>query len=207
MFKTLKRNPNSKEFWEDIYRHYIEIGRIRSDGEHLLKFRDLFEEAGTILDFGAGLGGDIKYISGLVKNTRFALADQSEVCLEYADNELLGTSDERGNSYSYHRDVNEIEAESSDMVISLQVLEHITEYQAVLDLLWAKVKPGGILLISVPVKGWRDRHRQHVNKFTIKSMFRLMSNYNEIVQIAIRDYSKKHGRLATAYFYVRKPKA
>jgi len=60
------------------------------------------------------------------------------------------------------------------------------------------------MLISVPVKGIRDRNRQHVNKFTVKSMFKILTAYGEIVHIAPRTYSKRSGILSTAYFYVEK---
>ena len=73
-----------------------------------------------------------------------------------------------------------------------------------MDQLWAKTAPGGVMMISVPVKGIRDRHPQHVNKFTVKSMFKFMSAYGEIVHIAPRTYSRRSGILATAYFYVEK---
>jgi 2-polyprenyl-3-methyl-5-hydroxy-6-metoxy-1,4-benzoquinol methylase len=88
--------------------------------------------------------------------------------------------------------------------MSIQVVEHITEYMKVMDSLWARVRPGGTLLISVPVKGIRDRNRQHVNKFTVSSMFRILSGYGEIVHISPRTYSVRSGRLSTAYFYVEK---
>ncbi len=197
-------NPNTKAFWEKNYQNMIGQGKLRCDGDHLLKFRNLFENADSILDFGAGLGGDVQYIARLVEKTHFMLVDHSETCQDYAKNQLLGFSDKRGNSYSYHLNLNDIEDESVEMVISIQVLEHITGYRAIMDQLWKKLKPGGILFISVPVKGRRDSNRQHVNKFTVTSMFKILSNYNEIIHIAVRDYTNRSGRLSTAYFYVQK---
>ncbi len=94
--------------------------------------------------------------------------------------------------------------ESVGMILSIQVLEHITEYREIMDVLWRKVKPGGILLISVPVRGIRDTNRQHVNKFTINSMFKILTSYSEIVHMAPRTWSKRSGNLTTAYFYIRK---
>lgn len=201
----LKRNPNTKAFWEKKYSNYIELNELRSDGDRLLRFNKLFQSAGSIMDFGAGLGGNVEKISGMVNNTRFVLVDHSETSLNYARERLLGTSDKRGNSFEYQLDLNVINDASMEMITSLEVLEHITEYGAILDLLWKKLKPGGILLISVPVKGIRDRTRQHVNKFTVNSMFRILARYGEIVHISPRTYSKRSGRLSTAYFYIQKP--
>jgi len=197
-------NPNTKQFWENIYKEHIDQKKIRSDGDHLLKFLPMFEKADSVLDFGGGLGGNLKYLSERPHKTRFILVDHSEVSLEFARKELLGEKDERENSFEYLTGVEQIPDNTIQMVLSFQVLEHITEYQKYLDQLWSKTAPGGTMLISVPVKGIRDRNRQHVNKFTVKSMFKILTAYGEIVHIAPRTYSKRSGILSTAYFYVEK---
>ncbi len=200
-----RKNPNTKQSWENIYKSHIEKKKIRSDGDRLLKFLPLFEKAESILDFGGGLGGNMKFISEQVKNTRFFLVDHSEVSLNFVKNELLGEKDDRGNSFEYHTSLKKIPDNSIQMVMSFQVLEHITEYKKFMDQLWSKITPGGTMLISVPVRGIRDRNKQHVNKFTVKSMFRILTAYDEIVHIAPRSYSKKTGKPTTAYFYLEKP--
>ena len=200
-----RKNPNTKQLWENIYESHIEKKKIRSDGDRLLKFLPLFEKAESILDFGGGLGGNMKFISEQVKNTRFVLVDHSEVSLNFVKNELLGEKDDRGNSFEYHTSLEKIPDNSIQMVMSFQVLEHITEYKKFMDQLWSKITPGGTMLISVPVRGIRDLNSQHVNKFTVKSMFRILIAYDEIVHIAPRSYSKKTGKPTTAYFYLEKP--
>lgn len=201
-----KKNPNTKEFWEKKYEDLIDIEKIPSDGLNLNKFTGLFEKAKSIVDFGSGLGGNVKLIAGLVENTRFTLVDHSEVSLKFAEKKLLGKSDKKGNSFNYQLSLESFADESADMILTFQVLEHITEYKEIMDLLWSKIKPGGIMLLSVPVRGIRDTNRQHVNKFTVKSMFRILSAYSEIVHIASRTLSKRTGKTTTAYFYVQKPK-
>ncbi|MFO7671955.1 MAG: class I SAM-dependent methyltransferase [Bacteroidales bacterium] len=198
------RNPNTKEYWESKYDQFIEQKELRSDSDHLEKFKGLFQGADSIVDFGAGLGGNVQYLAGMLENTRFTLVDHSETCLNYAKEKLLGRSDERGNSFDYQLNMKAFPDESVGMILSIQVLEHITEYREIMDVLWRKVKPGGILLISVPVRGIRDTNRQHVNKFTLKSMFNMLTAYSEIVHIAPRTCSKRSGNLTTAYFYIQK---
>ena len=202
-----KKNPNSKEFWEKRYGDLIDMEKIPSDGPHLNKFTSLFGKAESIVDFGSGLGGNVKLIASLVENTRFTLVDHSEVSLEFAEKKLLGKSDEKGNSFNYQLSLESFADETVDMILTFQVLEHITEYKEIMDLLWSKIKPGGIMLLSVPVRGIRDTNRQHVNKFTVKSMFRILSDYSEIVHIASRTLSKRTGRTTTAYFYIQKLKS
>ena len=200
----LRRNINTREFWENKYRQYIEQNELRSDGELLHKFQALFEKAGSVMDFGAGLGGNVQVMAQMTSSTRYVLVDHSETCLNYAREKLLGTEDGKGNSFEFLRDVAEIPDASLGLVTSIEVLEHITRYGEVLDLLWSKIRTGGTLLISVPVKGIRDRNRQHVNKFTVNSMFHILSAYGEIVHISPRTYSMRSGRLSTAYFYLEK---
>lgn len=204
LFKS-KKNPNTKEFWENRYEDLIEIDKIPADGLNLNKFTGLFEQAETIVDFGAGLGGNVKHIASLVKNTRITLVDHSETSLKFAREKLLGSSDDKGNSFDYQLSMDSFADESLDMILSFQVFEHLSDYKEIMDLLWEKIKPEGILLISVPVRGIRDTNREHVNKFTVKSMFSILRTYSEIVHIASRTLSKRTGRPTTAYFYVRKP--
>lgn len=205
LFKS-KKNPNTKEFWEKRYEDLIDHEKLRTDGPTLNKFTGLFEKAESIVDFGAGLGGNVKHIASLVKNTRITMVDHSETSLKFAREKLLGSSDEKGNSFEYQLSMDSFADESVDMILSFQVLEHISEYKEIMDLLWKKIKPGGIFLISVPVRGIRDTNRQHVNKFTVKSMFNILGTYSEIVHIASRTLSKRTGKTTTAYFYIEKPK-
>ena len=198
------RNPNTKEYWDKKYGKYIEDKYIRSDGKHLLKFMHLFEKARSILDFGSGLGGNVQYLSTRLENKKFTLIDQSKSSQEFVIRKLLGVSDDNDNTFTYRLDLGKVPESSIDLVMSIEVLEHITEYRDILDQLWSKLKPGGTMLISVPVLGIRDRTRVHVNKFTVTRMFKILSSYADVVHIAPRTYSKKSGRLSTAYFYVEK---
>ena len=202
-----KKNPNTKEFWEGVYSRHIDKRKLRSDGDKLHKFLPLFEKAERVLDFGGGLGGNLKFLSEKLNSTRFILVDQSEVSLEFAKKELLGEKDERGNTFEYQTGLNEIPENSMDIVMSIQVMEHLSDYKYYMDQLWSRLAPGGIMLISVPVKGIRDRQRQHVNKFTVKRMFKILTAYAEIVHIAPRSYTRRSGLLGTAYFYVEKPRS
>ncbi len=93
------------------------------------------------------------------------------------------------------------------VVMSFQVLEHLRAVDEVLPALWAKVAPGGILLISVPVKGKHDHNREHINKFTVDSMLERLWQFSPSVTVASRTYSRKHGKLATAFFHLTKPNA
>jgi ubiquinone/menaquinone biosynthesis C-methylase UbiE len=201
---TKRRNPNTIQLWDKIYEERIETNTILSDAKLVEKFGFLFDRADSILDFGGGMGGNLKLLSEHLQNKHFILIDYSQASLDFARNTLLGEKDERGNRFEYDTSMDHIPDNSIHLVMSFQTLEHISEYRKYMDILWKKTRPAGTLLISVPVKGIRDRQSQHVNKFTVSSMFKILIGYGEFVTVSPRSYSKRSGRLSTAYFYIEK---
>lgn len=205
LVKSIKKlfNPcTTKEYWDKVYASKISQGNIRQD-KSLLKIIPLLKDKKNILDFGSGLGGNIKLLTDKLRDKNFFLIDHSIKAIEFA-RKYLGDKDIHGNSFYYFTDINSLSGKTLDAILSIEVLEHIKEYREVLDNLWDLLEKQGILIISVPVKGWRDRHRQHVNKFTIKTMFQILSKYSEWVHISLRTYSSRSGILATAFFYIIK---
>jgi len=197
------RNINTKNYWDRTWEQEINEEKVRYD-QILPNFLSYFEKSVRILDFGCGLGANIQQMAGMLESKEFILIDLSSYSLSYAKEKLLGEKDEHSNTFEYHQDINDIEDGSVDMIISIEVLEHISNYEETLATLWRKLKNGGVLLISVPVKGIRDRNREHVNKFTVNSFFRILTKYAGIVSIAPRTYSRRSGILATAHFLIEK---
>ncbi|NOZ25943.1 MAG: class I SAM-dependent methyltransferase [Nitrospirae bacterium] len=197
------RNRNTKEYWDSVYGSEIESGRIRRNSS-ILKLVPLLADRKDILDFGCGTCGDVKLLSQHLHGLNFHLLDHSHKAIEFARKQYLHDKDDNGNSFFYYTSLTEVAGMEFDAIISIQVLEHIDDYTSVLDSLWKVLKEGGLLVISVPVKGLRDRHREHVNKFTIKSMFEILAGYSEWVTISPRTYSNRSGILATAFFCIKK---
>ena len=199
------RNLNTTEYWDDIYSNEISQGKIRKDG-FMLKILPLLQDKRSILDFGSGPGGNVKLLSEYLHLKKFSLLDHSKIAIEFARKEYLEESDSRGNTFRYFASIAEVKEakEKYEAIISIEVLEHIKEYHTLLDDLWSLLENGGVLIISVPVKGWRDRHREHINKFTVTSMFETLSKYSTWVHISPRTYSRRSGILATAFFYILK---
>ena len=195
---------NTAEYWDKAYRAELATGKIRAD-KNLSKTLFLFHKAKSILDFGAGAGGNVKFLASQFSDRSFCLVDHSTTSLAYARDKLLGDSDSKGNRFEFHTSLDSLKTRSFDLVMSIEVIEHVKNYKDTLDSLWSLVSPGGMLLISVPVKGWRDRNREHVNKFTIKQIFELLRSYSDWVHVSARTFSKRSGVLSTAYFYIEKP--
>ena len=205
LVKLVKKifNPNTKEYWDNMYTSEISKGQVRQD-KSTLKIIPLLKDKKNILDFGSGPGGNIKLLACNLTNKNFYLSDYSLKAIEFAQNNYLGNRDTRGNSFYYFKDIDSVSEKSFDAILALEVLEHIIDYQELLNSLWNLLEKSGILIISVPVKGLRDRHREHVNHFTVRSMFDILSKYSEWVHISPRTHSHRSGILACALFYIYK---
>ena len=205
LIKRLKKllNLNTKEYWDDLYKSEIDNGEIRQ-ARSILNLVPLLSDRKDILDFGCGTCGNVKLLSQHMRGLNFHLLDHSTSAIKFARERYLKDKDSNGNSFFYHTSMDQVSDKRFDAIISIQVLEHIDDYTSIIESLWRLLKENGILIISVPVKGWRDRHREHINKFTIKSMFEILAGYSEWVSISPRTYSNRSGILATAYFCVTK---
>ena len=195
---------SSASYWDKIYQRELAEGRLRRDHELPEQVLRLLEGRDSILDFGSGPGGNVRLLSEQTLNVQFTLLDHSKAALDYARANVLGERDERGNTFRYAESLLECPGDYQ-AVMSFQVLEHLHGVDEILPALWAKVAPGGILLISVPVQGRHDHNREHINKFTVDSMLERLWKFSPEVTVAPRTYSRKHGRLATAFFHLTKP--
>jgi len=196
-------DPNSEKHWDSVYANELNQGLRRTDNT-LLQCLDVFENASSVLDFGSGPGGNIQTLSEKLENIHFTLLDISDSALHSAE-EILGKRDARkGHEYTYVDSIKSISDSSQDVVMAIEVIEHIKNYREAIKELWRVLVPNGLLLISVPVRGIRDRHREHVNKFTISRITKLLLERSDEVMIRPRSYSRRSGILATAYFISRK---
>jgi 2-polyprenyl-3-methyl-5-hydroxy-6-metoxy-1,4-benzoquinol methylase len=194
---------NSADYWDKVYLKELEEGKLRSDPEQITRILGWIGGCKTVLDFGSGPGGNVKLLSEQMQGVQFTLVDHSKAALDYARAHVLGERDERGNTFRYAEFLAECLGDYQ-AVMSFQVLEHLRYVDEVLPELWAKVASGGILLISVPVQGRHDHNREHINKFTVDSMLEKLWKFSPEVTMAPRTYSRKHGRLATAFFHLTK---
>ncbi len=94
--------------------------------------------AGTVVDFGAGLGT----FSEAVRSRGVAVT-----CIE-ADRSLAQKLRDRG--FEVHTDLDQLPSGQAEFVFSLNVLEHIADDVAVLRQLYRCLRPGGQLYLFVP---------------------------------------------------------
>lgn len=117
----------------NAYRHPWELARAKS----VLKIISDLRFEGTVADVGAG---DI-YFAGL-------LADQlnKDVLAVDIGYEEIG----KVGRVTKMRHISELPDEALGLVLLMDVIEHIDDVDAFLNELMPKVKPGGVVLITVP---------------------------------------------------------
>ena len=107
----------------------------------------------TAIDVGCGNGRHLKSLGFRLSNAKIIGIDQSVQEIMKLQNEFSEHICKNQNSYEFLMgDVRSIEIEdnSQDLVICSEVLEHVPNFRDVLKECYRILKPGAVLLISVP---------------------------------------------------------
>jgi len=119
-----------------------------------------------IADAGSGFGQYVYYLSGKYPGARITGLDikqeQVDDCNHFFSS--IGRSEKVEFSYA---DLTKLEnQEEWDLVLSVDVMEHIEDDRTVFQRIYKGLKPGGILLISTPSdQGGSDVHHEHEESF------------------------------------------
>jgi 2-polyprenyl-3-methyl-5-hydroxy-6-metoxy-1,4-benzoquinol methylase len=76
------------------------------------------------------------------------------------------------------------ESNSFEAVVSTEVLEHVTDARATLREIQRILKPGGVLLLSVP-DGDQDEETSHVHRFNREKLEKLLGKYFTVDDIVV----------------------
>jgi 2-polyprenyl-3-methyl-5-hydroxy-6-metoxy-1,4-benzoquinol methylase len=137
------------------------------------KFRQIKGEKANILDAGAGFGQYTYYLSSLSSNWEIKAVDINK---EQIKNNIQFFSKRKFNnkvSFEEANLVNYKKITTYDLILSIDVMEHILEDDIVFRNLYQSLKPDGLLLISTPSdQGGSDVHskgevsfiQEHVRK-------------------------------------------
>ena len=116
---------------------------------NLASFQPYLNRAQTVLDFGCGNGGMLRLLPPLV-----ARADGLEV--NPAARELALQTGQK-----VYATLEELPTEPTyDVVVSNHVLEHVRDVCATLDRVRRCIKPGGKIVIKLPLDDWRASHQR-----------------------------------------------
>ena len=123
----------------------------------------------TVLDAGCGTGGTF---AALRDRFRVIGLDRSPVALEF--------SRKRGMTRLVAGDIQRIPLRpaSTDAAVACDVLEHVPDDAHAIAELWRVVRPGGVLVITVPALPWlwseHDEALGHLRRYTKPQLRRLL---------------------------------
>lgn len=157
----------------NVNRHPWELSRARCS----LKLLNNLNTSGKIADVGAG---DI-YFATLVADQ--VGHDIAAVDIEYTETGRFG-------KVIKYQNMNELEPESLDLVLLMDVIEHIDDVDAFLTELLTKVKPGGHLFVTVPA---------HQFLFSVHDVF--LKHFRRYNKKMMKDTMDKHGLIIEKSFY------
>ncbi|WP_003545109.1 methyltransferase domain-containing protein [Desulfotomaculum nigrificans] len=121
-----------------------------------------------ILDAGCGAGGTMEYMA---RYGSVVGIDISEEMVEYCRKEGLS---------AYHGSVTKLPFANGlfDLVLCLDVLEHLPMDQIAVEELKRVIRPGGLLVISVPSFSWlwgrHDELNQHCRRYNFGELIKLV---------------------------------
>ncbi|MEY3205430.1 MAG: hypothetical protein RLZZ21_1761 [Planctomycetota bacterium] len=127
-------------------------------------------EGGTLLDIGTGDGA---FLQQLPPGWHKAATEGSETNREMLRQKGIECFESLDTAASSH-------AGQFDVVTMFQVLEHIADFRTVLRGIWTLLRPGGTLVVSVPLAsamrmqeeltGWPDITPNHINKWSPEAL-------------------------------------
>jgi len=122
----------------------------------------------SFLEIGCGTGFVISAISERFHEARLSGSEYFEEGLVYARQRVPGAE-------FTQMDARHIPYESDlDAIGAFDVLEHIEEDEAVLQQIWKALKPGGVVLITVPQHRWLwsavDEYACHVRRYAANEL-------------------------------------
>ena len=106
-----------------------------------------------VIDVGCGNGRHLKSLGFRLTDSEIVGIDQSVPEITKLNEEFSDSICKNGNTYRFITgDIREMEIpdNSQDLVVCSEVLEHVPNFEAVLEECYRILKPGSVILISVP---------------------------------------------------------
>lgn len=121
---------------------------------------------GYVLDAGSGFGQYVYFMSKMLPNYKIKGIDIKEEQIEDCEQFFEKTGKKQQVSFQLVDLTAFVEQNSFDLILSVDVMEHIEDDVQVFRNFYASLKPGGMLLVSTPSdKGGSDVHHEHDHSF------------------------------------------
>ncbi|MBI5855781.1 MAG: class I SAM-dependent methyltransferase [Nitrospirae bacterium] len=158
-------NPNTKKYWDQKYEEYrVSDAQEQEDERRYATLRqgiiDRIPQGARLLDVGCGSGRFMELLRAQKQCTCTGL-DISQVAVDLSV---------RKGFTAFRTELPNIPAElpsaGFDVITTVEVLEHISDPDAVIKALTRLVKPGGLLIVGVPEGCMSpDEVDEHVSEF------------------------------------------
>jgi SAM-dependent methyltransferase len=124
---------------------------------------------GVVLDLACGVGYGSAILGGAAAVRRVVAADRSVAALRHAraSHAHPAVSPVCGDGGAWCRPA------SFDAVVSLETMEHVEDPRRLFGELVAALRPGGVLVVSVPTTPSVDANPHHRTDFTERSLFEI----------------------------------
>ena len=149
---------------------------------------------GRLLDMACGVGYGTRLLAEEAAGIELALGvDISRDAIEYASGRYAGarTVYQQGDALTFK------DPEGFDTIVSLETIEHVTDPEALLDRLARLLKPGAVLISSVPTTPSVDINPHHLHDFTPASL-RAMLRSQGLKELAALEQTQKVSLMAVA---------
>jgi len=166
--RSLGKIFNSSPFLRKLFYRLLDLLLLRS--WHIRRELKKLNKKGfnpeEIADAGSGFGQYVYYLSNLYPGARITGLDIKQEQVDDCNNFFSSIHREKNVSFRYADLTALVERDEWDLVLSVDVMEHIEDDRTVLHHIFNGLKAGGVLLISTPSdQGGSDVHHEHDSSF------------------------------------------
>ena len=170
MDKDYTYNPD--QYWQDTEDSYPHYPTVRHRKRFILKkLKKHFPDGNfSVFDFGCGEGTLLKTIQEM-----FQLQNDQVGGCDISEQAIVGAQQKLGSPHLTH-DLYPPLQKSFDVMLCSEVLEHTTEYEAIIRYMYENLSPGGIMIVTTQTGRIHasDRYTGHTQHFKIQELTALM---------------------------------
>jgi SAM-dependent methyltransferase len=166
--RSLGKVFNSTPFLRRVFYRLLDLLLLRSwhIRRELKKLKREGFKPSQIADAGSGFGQYIYYLSKHYPNASIEGLDIKQEQVDDCNQFFSAIGRDKKVVFKYADLTRLEESEAWDLVLSVDVMEHIEDDRTVFKHIYKGLKPGGVLLISTPSdQGGSDVHHEHEESF------------------------------------------
>ena len=170
--------------WESVWGEHMHHGlydvvdgsRLKGAQAQIRTMQELFRlgdvklPANRALDVGCGIGGGSRFLAQRVVNVTALTLSEAQARRADALNAAVGLSDRIKTHVADVLRYDQLEAESFDLVWSLESAEHISPKSLLASTLWRVLRPGGTLLMAAWCVRESDKPFSVAEKYAIRQI-------------------------------------